>query len=77
MWRRRLERTLSVFVPLGVVIVFLLAPFYWMLVSALRRPSDQFSNALLPMPPSLANLDAAFSLGNGFPRALLNSLVVA
>jgi multiple sugar transport system permease protein len=65
------------YVGIAIIIVYCLAPFYWMVVSALRRPNDQFSNALIPAPPSFDNLKAAFSPGNGFARALLNSLIVA
>jgi multiple sugar transport system permease protein len=64
-------------VGVALIVIYCLAPFYWMVVSALRRPSDQFSNAPLPIPASLANLKAAFSPGNGFARGLLNSLIVA
>jgi multiple sugar transport system permease protein len=46
-------------------------------VSALRRPADQFSNAPIPNPLSFKNLGAAFSPGNGFARGLLNSVIVA
>ncbi len=62
---------------IAIIVVYCLAPFYWMVVSALRRPSDQFSNSPLPNPPSLENLKAGFSPGNGFARGLLNSLIVA
>jgi multiple sugar transport system permease protein len=48
-----------------------------MVVSALRRPADLFSNAPLPLPMSWDNFTSAFSAGNGFGRGLLNSLVVA
>ncbi|TMM37441.1 MAG: carbohydrate ABC transporter permease [Actinobacteria bacterium] len=65
------------YVGIAVIVVYCLAPFYWMVVSALRRPSDQFSNSLLPIPASLDNLKAAFSPSNGFARGLLNSLIVA
>ncbi|AWW41662.1 MULTISPECIES: carbohydrate ABC transporter permease [Streptomyces] len=59
------------------IVVYCLAPFYWMVVSSLRRPSDQFSNSLLPTTISFENYAAAFDARNGFARALLNSLVVA
>lgn len=59
------------------IVAYCLAPFYWMLVSSLRRPSDQFSNSLVPAPPSLDNFGSAFDPNNGFVRALVNSLVVA
>jgi multiple sugar transport system permease protein len=64
---------------LGVLLIVLycLGPFYWMVVSAFRRPSDQFSNALIPSPWSVQNIRDVFSPGNGFGRGLLNSLIVA
>ncbi|MEV0495820.1 carbohydrate ABC transporter permease [Streptomyces atratus] len=68
-WARRLG--------IAAVVAYCLAPFYWMVVSSLRRPADQFSNAPLPAPVSLDNYSAAFDARNGFGRALVNSLVVA
>ncbi|MFD1151251.1 carbohydrate ABC transporter permease [Saccharothrix hoggarensis] len=62
---------------LGLILVYCLAPFYWMAVSAFRRPSDQFELTPLPSPFSLDNLTAVFAPGVGFGRSLLNSLVVA
>ncbi|HXA57578.1 MAG TPA: carbohydrate ABC transporter permease [Streptosporangiaceae bacterium] len=71
-----LRRTLP-YLGIAAVVFFCLVPFYWMAVSAFRRPSDQFANTLLPSPWSLKNLTSVFSPTNGFGRALLNSLVVA
>ncbi|HZN19110.1 MAG TPA: carbohydrate ABC transporter permease [Micromonosporaceae bacterium] len=75
----RTTNTRAVLRWLGIlaIVAYCLAPFYWMLVSSLRRPSDQFSNSLVPNPLSLDNYDAAFDPRNGFARALVNSLVVA
>ncbi len=75
--RRRWRSSPLYYVGIAAIVVYCLAPFYWMVVSALRRPSDQFSNSFLPAHPSLDNLRAAFSSGNGFGRALLNSVIVA
>jgi multiple sugar transport system permease protein len=75
--RRRRGAGWLYYVGIAVIVVYCLAPFYWMVVSALRRPADQFSNSPLPAPPSLKNIVAAFSPGNGFGRALLNSIIVA
>ncbi|NJC68207.1 ABC transporter permease subunit [Planosporangium thailandense] len=75
--RRRRGASWLYYVGIAAIVVYCLAPFYWMVVSALRRPNDQFSNAPLPMPLSLKNLEAAFSSTNGFGRALLNSVIVA
>ncbi|MEU8567429.1 carbohydrate ABC transporter permease [Streptomyces pathocidini] len=62
---------------IGAIVLYCLAPFYWMVVSSLRPPTDQFSNAPLPAPISFDNYAAAFDARNGFARALANSLVVA
>jgi multiple sugar transport system permease protein len=59
------------------LVAYCLLPFAWMVVSSLRRPADQFSNDLLPVPVSVDNYRAVFEPSNGFARALLNSLVVA
>jgi multiple sugar transport system permease protein len=75
--RRRWRSSPLYYVGIAAIVIYCLAPFYWMVVSALRRPTDQFSNSALPAPPSLDNLEAAFSPGNGFGRALLNSVIVA
>jgi multiple sugar transport system permease protein len=75
--RRRWKASPLYYVGIAAIVVYCLAPFYWMVVSALRRPADQFSNSPLPAPPSLKNVVAAFSPGNGFARALLNSVIVA
>lgn len=65
------------YVGIAVVVLYCLAPFYWMVVSAFRRPEDQFDNAPLPSPWSVKNFTAVFKPGVGFGRSLLNSLVVA
>ena len=72
-----MPRKVLTFAGLGLILVYTLAPFYWMAVSAFRRPSDQFELTALPMPFSLDNLTAVFSPAVGFGRSLLNSLVVA
>lgn len=61
----------------AVIVLYCLAPFYWMVVSAFRRPLDQFDNSLIPRPFSLDNIRAVFGPGVGFGRSLLNSLIVA
>ena len=47
------------YVGIAAIVVYCLAPFYWMVVSALRRPSDQFSNAVLPAPRAVGSLTGA------------------
>jgi multiple sugar transport system permease protein len=60
-----------------VVVVFCLAPFYWMVVSSLRRSSDIFDLSALPSPLSLENYAVVFDPAQGFVRAMLNSVIVA
>lgn len=60
-----------------MIIVYCLAPFYWMIVSALRLPSMGLSTSLIPDPISFDNFKAVFSGQNHFGRSLVNSLIVA
>lgn len=62
---------------IAVIVIYCLAPFYWMFASALRRPGDQGSNSPFPNPLSFENFRAVFGPDVGFQRSLLNSLVVA
>jgi len=64
---------------LGVaaVVAYCLAPFYWMLVSSLRRTSDIFDNSPFPARISFENYRAVLDPSENFTRALFNSLVVA
>jgi hypothetical protein len=75
--RRQRSRGWLTTLGIVVVIVFCLAPFYWMVVSSLRRSSDIFAKSPLPSPLSLENYGAVFHPSQGFLRALLNSLIVA
>ncbi|RJL24184.1 carbohydrate ABC transporter permease [Bailinhaonella thermotolerans] len=70
-------RGLLPYLGIAACALWCLAPFYWMVISAFRRPQDQFDNTVVPVRWSLENFTAVFSGGNAFGRALLNSLVVA
>lgn len=65
------------YIGIAVIVIYCLLPFYWMIVSSMRRTSDIFSNAPLPTPVSGESYQSAFDPINGFARALLNSLIVA
>jgi trehalose/maltose transport system permease protein len=65
------------YVGVAIIVVYCLIPFYWMVVSALRRPNDQFDNSPFPSPFSFENFSSVFANGVGFGRSLLNSVVVA
>ena len=66
--------SLGAVLGVALIVIYCLAPFYWMVVSAFRRPEDQFDNSLIPAPWSIENFTAVFKPGIGFGRALLNSL---
>ncbi|BDM69563.1 ABC transporter permease [Streptomyces nigrescens] len=61
----------------AAVVAYCLAPFYWMLVSSLRRTSDIFANSPFPTRLSFENYLAVLDPSESFTRALLNSVVVA
>ncbi|MFI1620103.1 carbohydrate ABC transporter permease [Streptomyces lydicus] len=61
----------------AAVVAYCLAPFYWMLVSSLRRTSDIFANSPFPTRLSFENYLAVLDPSESFTRGLLNSLVVA
>lgn len=76
--RRRLRwSTLGLVGAVGLIALYCLAPFYWMVVTSLKSPNDIFNNDLLPSHPSLANYRAVFGARNNFGYALRNSFVIA
>src|SRR5262245_64743587 len=64
-------------IGIGIIVIYCLVPFYWMIVSAFRRPADVGDNSPLPSPWSLGNFEAVFGPSVGFWRALGNSVLVA
>ena len=65
------------YLGIALIIIYCLLPFYWMIVTALRRPTDTFSIAPFPSPPSFQNFIDVFNPNNNFGVALLNSIIVA
>ncbi len=66
-----------VYLGVALILIYCLAPFYWMLVSSARRTSDIFDTSLIPSPLSWESYSSAFDPSNNFGRALLNSVIVA
>ena len=75
--RRKGARNYWVYAGLVLIFIYCLAPFYWMVVSSLRRTADIFDNPLLPQTWSLENYQKAFDSSTMFGQSLLNSLIVA
>ncbi|WP_194784408.1 carbohydrate ABC transporter permease [Actinomyces haliotis] len=78
---RRTKRTSwgSVLSTFGIllIVIYCLAPFYWMIVSSLRPDTEIFDNSWWPKHPSLENYQAVFSSTNNFTQGLINSLIVS
>jgi multiple sugar transport system permease protein len=76
---RRADRALSVYLPLALVLFFLLAPFYWMLVTSLKPDAELYaptSNPFLVFSPSLEHYQQLLA-GTQFPAWTRNTMVVA
>jgi len=65
------------YVGIALIVIYCLAPFYWMLVSALKPSTAIFNNNLLPTDVSMENFRAVFSGRNDFGRSLLNGFIIA
>ena len=74
---KRSWKSLPVYLGIGFIIIYCLAPFYWMTVSSLRRTNDIFDISFFPSPLSFENYAAVFDPSQGFLRSLLNSVIVA
>jgi multiple sugar transport system permease protein len=78
--RRRSVSWANVRSYLGIVliVIFCLAPFYWMVVTAFRDVGYTFDTTPWPTHVTLDNFRTAFStkLGNHFGRALINSIII-
>jgi len=78
--RRRSVNWANVRSYLGIVliVIFCLAPFYWMVVTAFRDVGYTFDTTPWPTHVTLDNFRTSFAtkLGNHFGRALINSIII-
>ena len=65
------------YVGMGLIVLYCILPFYWMVVSSLRLPTEGRSTEFLPTPMSVENFGGVFAAGNNFGRSLINSLIVS
>jgi multiple sugar transport system permease protein len=65
------------YVGMGLIVLYCIIPFYWMIISSLRDPSEGRSTEFIPNPASVENYKGVFSASNQFGRALINSVIVA
>ncbi|MEU2655791.1 carbohydrate ABC transporter permease [Streptomyces sp. NPDC007325] len=74
----RARRARGSYVGLALIVVWGLAPFYWMIVTAFRDVDFTFDTTPWPTHVTLDNFRTAFStdLGNHFGAALWHSLII-
>ena len=65
------------YVGMALIVLYCILPFYWMVVSSLRLPTEGRSTEFLPRPMSVENFGGVFAAGNNFGRSLINSLIVS
>lgn len=76
--RRRRFDTRAIWRTLGMALIVLwcLAPFYWMVVTSLRQVDFTYDSTLYPTHVTFDNYKAIFQGNNHFGRALINSLII-
>jgi multiple sugar transport system permease protein len=72
-------RAVRTYVGVAVIVVWGLAPFYWMMVTAFRDVAFTFDTTPWPTHVTLDNFRTVFATdrGNRFGQALLNSLLIS
>lgn len=76
--RASITAGMRTYLGVGLIVVWGLLPFYWMVVTAFRDVDFTFDTTPWPTHVTLDNFTSAFSTesGNHFARALFNSLVI-
>jgi multiple sugar transport system permease protein len=75
-WRLFLRENGWLLLGVAFIVVYCLAPFYWMIVSSLKA-NPLLDQSLWPKDPTLANYREVFSSANNFQYALRNSVIIA
>lgn len=64
-------------VGMGLIVLYCLLPFYWMLISSFRLPTMGQSTDYWPNPASIENYTGVFNEANNFLRSIVNSVIVS
>ncbi|MDN5761093.1 MAG: carbohydrate ABC transporter permease [Microlunatus sp.] len=75
--RKALVGMIASYVGMAAIVIYCILPFYWMVVSSLRLPTEGRSTEFIPNPPSVDNFAGVFAGTNNFGRALINSVIVS
>jgi multiple sugar transport system permease protein len=75
---KALLKNIRMYAGLLLVVIWGLAPFYWMVVTSFRPVAFTYQTSLWPSNPTWDNYRTAFdtSLGNAFGRSLVNSVII-
>jgi multiple sugar transport system permease protein len=67
-----------IYIGVAIILVWGLAPFYWMMVTAFRDPDYTFDTTPWPTHLTFENFQNALSTdsGNNFTRAVVNSMII-
>src|SRR5256714_8739834 len=79
MWERGLGRWIRIYIPLLIFTIITLFPFYWMLITSFKSPSELFNfnqNPFVVQQPTLEHWKQLLFQSN-FPRWTLNTTIVA
>lgn len=74
--QRKLLLDTVTYVLLAAGTVIMVAPFVWMVSTALKQPADQFTRTLIPNPATLENFPKLWE-ALPFSRLIFNSLLIA
>ncbi|GAA1938675.1 carbohydrate ABC transporter permease [Nocardioides marmoribigeumensis] len=74
-----LGKGIRMYVGVVLIVVWGLAPFYWMMITAFRQVDFTYDTALYPTHVTWDNFQTVFSTrqGNHFGRALANSVIIS
>jgi multiple sugar transport system permease protein len=74
----RLSRTLPIYIPLAVYLIFLLFPFYWTFVTSIK-PENELYGSIVTYWPNKATFESYKKLfvNYNFLKPMINSLLVA
>jgi multiple sugar transport system permease protein len=65
------------YVGMALIVLYCIIPFYWMVVSSLRLPTEGRSTEFIPSPVSFQNFSGVFAGQNNFGRSLVNSVIIS
>jgi multiple sugar transport system permease protein len=76
---RLINRVLNIYLPLGLYLVFLLFPFYWMTIVSLKPTNDLFDMKVNPFWIQKFTLENYVYLfkNTAFPQWVMNTLIVS